>query len=125
MKRKRLNRKERYKVWEKSNGHCWYCGAHIASSSNWHVDHVDPVYQQEFGKCPDESNAFGNLVPACSSCNLFKAAFSVEEFRKELEEQVNRARRYSINFRAAERHGLIKVLIKPVVFWFEQASITQ
>ncbi|WP_109042751.1 hypothetical protein [Escherichia coli] len=34
--------------------------------------------------------------------------------------QVERGRRSSVNFRTAERFGLIQVVNKPVVFWFEQ-----
>ncbi|EBA1981653.1 HNH endonuclease, partial [Salmonella enterica] len=41
-------------------------------------------------------------------------------FRKQVSLQVERGRRSSVNFRTAERFGLISVVNKPVVFWFEQ-----
>jgi hypothetical protein len=39
--------------------------------------------------------------------------------RKEISQQVERARTYSVNFRTAERFGLVEIVDKPVVFWFE------
>ncbi len=66
-----------------------------------------------------ELHAIENLFPACAPCNLFKGALSVEGMRKEISRQVERARAYSVNFRTAERFGLIEVTEKPVVFWFE------
>lgn len=47
-------------------------------------------------------------------------AFSVEGMRNEITKQVERARAYSVNFRTAERFGLLHIVVKPVVFWFEQ-----
>lgn len=46
--------------------------------------------------------------------------YSLEMFRKQVSLQVERGRRSSVNFRTAERFGLISVVNKPVVFWFEQ-----
>lgn len=40
--------------------------------------------------------------------------------RREIEKQIERARAYSVNFRTAERFGLVEVIEKPVVFWFEK-----
>jgi hypothetical protein len=40
-------------------------------------------------------------------------------FRQEVQRQAERARAYSVNFRTAERFGLIQEVVKPVVFWFE------
>lgn len=64
--------------------------------------------------CPE------NLVPACAPCNLLKTTYSLETFRMQIALQVERGRRHSVNFRTAERFGLIQVMNKPVVFWFEQ-----
>lgn len=61
-----------------------------------------------------------NKVPSCPPCNLFKSTFSVEGFRREIKEQVERARNSSVNFRTAERFGLIQTKDEPVVFWFEK-----
>lgn len=113
----------RQKIFDKSGGKCWYCGTPL-EGNKWHKDHVKPIYR---GHAVDRSNNdfYGedtedNLVPACSPCNLFKGVFSVEEFRVEISKQVERARKTSVNFRTAERFGLIQVVDKPVVFWFEE-----
>lgn len=60
------------------------------------------------------------IFPSCAPCNLLKTTYSLEMFRKQVSLQVERGRRSSVNFRTAERFGLISVVNKPVVFWFEQ-----
>jgi hypothetical protein len=62
----------------------------------------------------------GNLFPACAPCNLFKATFTLETFRRQVAEQAERARQYSVNFRTAERFGQLQVTPSPIVFWFER-----
>lgn len=132
--------KHRQKIWDKSGGKCWYCGCDLPEKG-WHADHFEPVYRKtelvpvdqrknphvrelrhngEFER-PERDNK-DNLVPSCAPCNLFKSTFSIEQFRAELQEQVNRARRSSVNFRTAERFGLIEITNSPVVFWFEKQS---
>lgn len=64
--------------------------------------------------CPE------NIFPSCAPCNLLKTTYSLEMFRKQVSLQVERGRRSSVNFRTAERFGLVEVIEKPVVFWFEQ-----
>ncbi|HCQ3388646.1 TPA: HNH endonuclease, partial [Escherichia coli] len=104
----------------------------------WHADHVEPVRRDfELVRAPvgsgvthvarstgkvmhPELHAIENLFPSCAPCNLFKGAFSVEGMRNEITKQVERARAYSVNFRTAERFGLLHIVVKPVVFWFEQ-----
>ena len=121
---------QRTLVLAKSNGHCWYCGATL--SGKWHVDHVKPIRRFEnvettpqgirkFMDCDHpERDCFDNLVPACAPCNLFKGGHSVEGFRAEIAAQVDRAMKYSVNFRTAMRFGLVELTHKPVVFWFEK-----
>ncbi|WP_234011263.1 hypothetical protein, partial [Cronobacter sakazakii] len=52
-----------------------------------------------------------------NKCTL--VSVSVPELSLE-PKQVERARAYSVNFRTAERFGLLHIVEKPVVFWFEQ-----
>jgi len=128
---------DRNKVLQKSGGFCWYCGTEL--TGKWHVDHVQPIRRQkrtkktqDFGKVPEDIKALladtmqypdrhtiENMVPACVPCNLLKSVYSVEEFRREIERQADRARAYSVNFRTAERFNLIEVHNDPVLFWFE------
>lgn len=105
----------------KFGGKCAYCGCELGQK--WHVDHVKAVFRcsmQETGMRKPENDCIENKFPACVKCNLFKATFSIEELRTEISMQIERARRYSVNFRTAERFGLVEIKQKPVVFWFEQ-----
>jgi hypothetical protein len=61
-----------------------------------------------------------NLMPACPSCNNYKMSLQLETFRRELAESVRKARDYSVNFRFAERFGLVEVKEQPIVFYFER-----
>lgn len=130
-----LTKKQRAVLREKFGGRCAYCGCGLPEKG-WHADHVEAVLRKwEFGELQSngirrtvatgehfrpENDAIENLFPACASCNLFKATFTVESFRQEITKQADRARAYSVNFRTAERFGLVEVNDKPVVFWFEQ-----
>lgn len=130
-----LTKKQRKLVWDKSGGFCWYCGCNIPLESRWHADHVEPVIRESayrvFGilRCiiktgeqrRPENDKIENIVPSCAQCNNFKLTFSIEEFRKEIEAQVERGRKSSVNFRTAERFGLIELNNNPkVLFWFEK-----
>lgn len=67
-----------------------------------------------------EAERLENMFPACAPCNLLKTSYSLEMFRKQVSLQVERGRKSSMNFRTAERFGLIEAVEKPVVFWFEK-----
>jgi len=114
-----LTKKQRIEVWKKSGGKCWYCGCELPERG-WHADHFLPIIRESTGKClRGYHDAAENMVPSCASCNLFKATFDIESFRREIEAQKERVRNASSGFRIAERMGLIEVKDKPVVFWFE------
>jgi hypothetical protein len=118
-----LNKKQRAELKQKFGGKCAYCGSNLGDT--WHADHVEPIYRgydTPTGMMNPHNERFDNYFPACKPCNLFKSVFSVEQFRNEISEQVDRARKYSVNFRTAERFGLIIENKKPVVFWFEEYS---
>jgi 5-methylcytosine-specific restriction endonuclease McrA len=115
-----LSKKDRKKVYEKSNGFCWYCGCDI-SEMRWQADHVKPIYRNwDIKPKHAGEDTLENLVPTCAKCNNHKHSFSVEDFRREISLQVERARKSSTNFRTAERYGMIEVIEKPIVFWFEE-----
>lgn len=112
--RKAISKKTRLLVAEKTNGNCGYCG--IELPDRWHVDHIEP-YAKSSSKCD-----IGNYRAACPQCNMFKGAWSLEEFRKQLSFQVENAREYSVNFRFAEKYGQIEVKPKPIIFYFEKLT---
>ncbi len=129
-----LNKKQRRLVWAKSGGLCWYCGCDLPEKG-WHVDHFLPIRRYDdieinedqvrhFKNCVSpELDTFDNWVPACRPCNLFKSVYEIEDFRRQLMQQTDRARKYSVNFRNAERFGMITINPEPILFWFEQLAL--
>ncbi|EHK7649103.1 HNH endonuclease [Escherichia coli] len=132
----KLTPEQRAELRMKFGGRCAYCGCDL-SDKRWHADHVEPVYRKleidenarAIGKWKlkqtgevfrPENDTLENLFPACAPCNLFKSVFDIEEFRRQISYQAGRALKTSVNFRTAERFGLVLVIEKPVVFWFEQ-----
>lgn len=131
-----LTRKQREKLRMKFGGRCAYCGCELPEK-DWHADHVQAVLRksEQCMKAAEkgifrlkttgevfrpEADCPENIFPSCAPCNLLKTTYSLEMFRKQVSLQVERGRRSSVNFRTAERFGLISVVNKPVVFWFEQ-----
>lgn len=133
----KLTKLQRAELRQKFGGRCAYCGGKLPEKG-WHADHVEAALRKwEFGERQSsgtrrtvatgefwrpENDSLENLFPACAPCNLFKATFSVETFREQIAAQAERARQYSVNFRTAERFGLVEVKYTPVVFWFERAE---
>lgn len=132
----KLSKKQREELRMKFGGRCAYCGCQLPEKG-WHADHVVAVMRElevdqkakklgEWKLKPTgevyrkEFDCLENLFPACAPCNLFKSTFSINGFRAEIGKQAERARDYSVNFRTAERFGLVQVVSKPVVFWFER-----
>lgn len=131
-----LTRKQRERLRMKFGGRCAYCGCELPEKG-WHADHVQAVLRKS-ERCMKaaekgifrlkstgdvfrpEADCPENIFPSCAPCNLLKTTYSLEMFRKLVSLQVERGRRSSVNFRTAERFGLISVVNKPVVFWFEQ-----
>ena len=119
---------DRLEVYQKYDGHCAYCGGPI-SLKEMHVDHVIPKtrYHDKHdclivngGKFTEYSlNDIRNLNPACGPCNRWKSAFLLEDFRKEIEEQVARLRKYSASYRMCERYGLVTQQRIKVIFYCE------
>lgn len=130
-----LTKKQRAELRMKFGGRCAYCGCELGDK--WHADHVQAVLRKS-EQCMKaaakgifklkatgevfrpEAECKENIFPACAPCNLLKTSYSLEMFRKQVSLQVERGRRSSVNFRTAERFGLIEAIEKPVVFWFEK-----
>lgn len=117
-----ISKKLREKIRMKYGGRCAYCGKELHAS--FHVDHIIPICR---GRVPKEyRNAklenIDNLNPSCRRCNNYKTVLSLEDFRREISRQVERARSYSLNFRLAEDFGLVVETKAPVVFYFEKAK---
>lgn len=124
-----INKNKRKRIYAKSGGHCWYCPNDL-EEGKWDVDHVIPqkAYDKDL-KClivdgkpfrEYSLNNIKNLVPSCIACNLWKGHMTIEEFRQSIMGQPAFRRDKSSGFRIAEKFGLIKVIEKPIVFWFER-----
>lgn len=112
--RKPIPKAVREKVLIRFNGRCGYCGC---LAKKLCIDHIVPVADKRYH---GDHNEEKNLMPACFTCNNYKTIFSLEEFRKELSLQVERARAHSLNFRLAEKFGLIFETDRKVIFYFEK-----
>jgi len=111
-KRSHIKKEVRDNVLKKYGGRCYLCGI---LSKKLTIDHIHPVNR---GGSSEEKN----LSPACASCNNFKMEFTIEELRREISLQVHRARKYSVNFRTAERFGLVFEVDTSVIFHFEKVK---
>ena len=128
-----MKKQEREIVYNKYNGKCAYCGCEL--EKGWHVDHINPIRRNETDYGIERINRYratpiargendaSNYNPACRQCNIWKSTYSIEQFRNEVSEQINRLNNYSANYRNAKRFKLVEEMIKPVVFYFEKVEI--
>ena len=126
-----MKKADREIVFMKYVGRCAYCGEvitikemqvdHIIPKRNfiWHIKNKYKV--PEFLKHLTENDIdhIDNLFPSCRVCNKWKSTHPVEQFRKELSEQVKRLNEYSSNYRIAKRYHLVKETDYGIEFYFE------
>ena len=83
-------------VYKKYDGRCAYCGKAIHKQM-MQVDHIHPksgyIQTDEHGNKLNP-NRLENLNPACRSCNGYKGAYSVEEFRRYLKQMFHTKNEY-------------------------------
>lgn len=111
MKRRKLNKMERQRIYAKTGGHCAYCGCAI-TLQQMQVDHIVPLYNG------GTDNA-ANYLPACRSCNHYKSTLTLEKFRAALERMPDVLARNNVTYRNAVKFGLVTPTPHPVVFYFE------
>ena len=109
-KRKTLPKALRVRVYKKYAGRCAYCGKKIRYE-DMQVDHIKAVYL-------GGDNSFNNLLPACRSCNFYKASYNVDEFRQQIGLITARLPKELI-YRIALDYGLIQETGNEVIFYFE------
>ena len=63
----------RRRVWNKTDGHCAYCGNKLDFVSTWHVDHMQP-------RSRGSADNIENLIASCSDCNIRKGTRSPVNF---------------------------------------------
>lgn len=79
---------------------------------------ADHIYPLRLGG----ADTIENLVPACRSCNHYKATFTVDKFREHLQGIPARIRRDDIAYQVGERFGIVGETGKQVRFYFEEDS---
>lgn len=117
-KRRKLSQKDRLQVYGKTNGHCAYCGMTIEYKA-MQIDHVVPLN----GWTQQGEDKIDNMMPACRSCNKYKAASTLEGFRKMLEHMPNVLMANNATYRNAVRYGLVEPKPHKVIFYFEKLGL--
>lgn len=118
----KLSKSARQTVLDKSGGHCWYCGANIAST-RWQADHFHPIVRFNDRCLYPLLDAIENMVPACGPCNNYKHSMSIEVFRNNVARQREATLKASTGLRQLLRLGRVEFSSDPVVFWFERAGL--
>lgn len=111
-----ISKKVRVAVYKKYDGHCAYCGRHIAYN-DMQVDHFKP--QRAWNAEDVGTNAIENLMPSCRMCNHYKRAHSLETFRRyiaEIPEKLGGNYIYKIGV----AYGNVLENPKEIVFCFEK-----
>jgi hypothetical protein len=70
----------RQTVYNKHSGHCAYCGKPI-TLKEMQVDHIHPKTLAHHLRGIMDINDPTNLNPSCRSCNHYKRALTLDEFR--------------------------------------------
>lgn len=111
--RRRLSKQKRIVIYNKTCGHCAYCGI-LLKFEDMQVDHFASLYGEHGSDTTD------NMLPSCRSCNHYKSSLTLEKFRKMLENQPKVLMRDSVTYQIAVRYGLVKPDPHHVVFYFEK-----
>ena len=119
MKRKTISKKVREQVYQKYNGHCAYCGKELLYK-DFQLDHLLPI--AGWGT-EAELECFENYMPTCRRCNHYKRAFSLEKFRKMIEEIPAKLYRDSYIYKIGQDYNLVSAAPKKVIFYFEQKDV--
>lgn len=112
-------------------GRCCYCGEML---TKMHADHLDPVIRitrdpwgrplptSEHRMVRENKNTVANMMPSCGPCNISKGGYRLEDWREIISRSAEIVAREKSIFRAGVRFGIIQVVRRPVVFYFEEFS---
>ena len=120
-----FSKKTREEVYNKTNGHCAYCGCKLPK--RWHIDHVMPINRGIMFNRPAYmdigTDDIDNLLPACPTCNINKSNLSVETYRQSILSNFTSLFKAQPMFRAALHYGVIKHNPNRFEFYFEKQGI--
>ena len=116
--RKPIPKSVRKLVFEKYNGHCAYCGCEIPEKG-FNVDHLYCIRNYEHR---EDVHNIENLMPACGSCNRYKATMDIEIFRQQLQKIPDRLKRDVCTYNIALRYGMVQENREPIKFYFEKVG---
>lgn len=80
-KRKRITEEEKRIVWQKTDGHCHFCGEQLVFEAKrgergrWNIDHIYP-----FARGGTEN--MSNYLPICRVCNRLRWHFECKKIRE-------------------------------------------
>lgn len=111
MKRRKLTKAQRLRVYNMYGGRCAYCGRSIRYE-DMQVDHMVPLHN---GGEDNEKN----YAPACRMCNYYKSTYTVEKLREQLGMLQERLRKDYI-YRLALQYGLVREAENKITFFFEK-----
>lgn len=112
--RKKLSKAERLEVYNKTSGHCAYCGCEIPFKG-FNADHV-----KCFAWNGVEADTVDNMLPSCRSCNNYKHTMTLESFRTELGKIPDRLQRDINTYGIAKRYGMVMEHREPIIFYYEK-----
>lgn len=124
-----MKKKDREIIFNKYGGKCAYCGCEL--QKGWNADHIEAHWHTLTHEKAEKvgikkgSNDIENFNPSCPRCNKWKATFSIDEFRREIQLQIQRLNAYNPNYRLAKDYGLLSETPRPVKFYFETIQNTE
>jgi len=105
-------------LWDKTQGHCAYCGQSFSSPVDMTTDHVVP-------RSKGGSDGRENKLPACATCNKTKGKRPLRYLRDALQRRLNGRPSFSEEQLAyLKSHGWIFPEETRLEFFWEQAGNT-
>lgn len=115
-----ISKKTRIAVYKKFDGHCAYCGRHIAYN-DMQVDHFKP--QRAWNPEDSGTDDIENLMPSCHMCNHYKRAHDLETFRRYIAE-IPRKLQENYIYKGGIVYGNVLENPKAIKFYFEKERHT-
>jgi 5-methylcytosine-specific restriction endonuclease McrA len=130
MKRNRISKEKRAKVYAKYGGRCAYCGKEI-SINDMQIDHIKAFAQSIYGKENDRKQVaemiddgsiddMDNLLPSCRACNYYKNINGIDGFRQRILNQLSHTCIDTFQARLAMQYGIIEYKPWDGEFYFEK-----